>query len=113
MLPVVAAAVAGVAVAGNAMFDRGGADEVGVATGPALTTQVGAATTNGVPQLLDQISLAAADVSHPDVKPGQYIYIDSKTADTFVKTVETRAAWPATSCTVGRCGCPRAAPRAG
>ncbi|KMS75884.1 hypothetical protein ACZ91_64290 [Streptomyces regensis] len=91
VLPVVAAAVAGVAVAGSSMTGGDGAEDGGVSTGSALTTQVGAATTKGVPQLLDQISLAAADVSHPDVKPGQYIYIDSKTADTFVKTVDDKS----------------------
>jgi hypothetical protein len=39
--------------------------------------------------LLGQISLAAAatEGSHPAVEPGQYVYIESKTADTFVKTV--------------------------
>jgi hypothetical protein len=86
-----AMAVAGVVVAGLAMSGGDGAKGAGVATGPVLTTQIGAATTKGVPQLLDQISLAAADVSHPDVKPGQYIYIESRTADTFVKTVDDKS----------------------
>lgn len=90
-LPALAAALAGIVVAGFAMSGGGGAGDGGVATGPALTTQVGAASSEGVPQLLDQISLAAADVSHPDVKPGQYIYIESKTADTFVKTVDDKS----------------------
>ncbi|MFK4099318.1 CU044_5270 family protein [Streptomyces sp. NPDC019531] len=91
-LPALAAALAGVVVGGVAMSgNTGGGKDGGVATGPALTTQVGAATTKGVPQLLDQISLAAADVSEPDVKPGQYIYIESKTAETFVKTVNDKS----------------------
>ncbi|MEU6550502.1 CU044_5270 family protein [Streptomyces sp. NPDC046915] len=88
VLPAMAAAVAAAVVAGTAMSGGGGVRDGGVATGPALTTQVGAATTKGVPQLLDQISLAAADGSHPDVKPGQYIYIESKSADSFLKTVD-------------------------
>ncbi|MGW7254765.1 CU044_5270 family protein [Streptomyces sp. NPDC054834] len=88
VLPAMAAAVAAAVVAGTAMSGGGGVKDGGVATGPALTTQVGAATTKGVPQLLDQISLAAADGSHPDVKPGQYIYIESKAADSFLKTVD-------------------------
>lgn len=87
VLPALAAAVAGAVVAGSAMSGGGGVRDGGVATGPALTTQVGAATTKGVPQLLDQISLAAAEGGHPTVKPGQYIYIESKTADSFLKTV--------------------------
>ncbi|MFF4040995.1 CU044_5270 family protein [Streptomyces sp. NPDC001816] len=86
-LPALAAAVAAAVVAGVSMSGGGGVKDAGVATGPALTTQIGAATSKGVPQLLDQLSLAAADTSHPDVKPGQYIYIESKAADTFVKTV--------------------------
>ncbi len=91
VLPAMAAAVAGIVVAGSAVSGGGGA-EGGVATGPPLTTQIGTATTKGVPQLLDQISLAAAEVSHPeDVRPGQYIYIESKTADTFVKTVDDKS----------------------
>ncbi|MFE7775762.1 CU044_5270 family protein [Streptomyces sp. NPDC057445] len=88
VLPAMAAAVAGAVVAGSAMSGGGGVRDGGVPTGPGLTTQIGAATTKGVPQLLDQISLAAADGSHPAVKPGQYIYIESKTADTFLKTVD-------------------------
>ncbi|MFD0505933.1 CU044_5270 family protein [Streptomyces chiangmaiensis] len=86
-LPAVAAALTGAVIAVMAMPGGNGAGNGGVATGPALTTTIGAATTKGVPQLLDQISLAAAESSHPAVKPGQYIYIESKTADTFAKTV--------------------------
>ncbi|MGW2932124.1 CU044_5270 family protein [Streptomyces sp. NPDC001156] len=90
-LPAMAAALAATVVAGVAMSGGGGGRDGGVATGPALTTQIGAATTKGVPQLLDQISLAAADVSHPAVKPGQYIYIESKAADTFVRTDDDKS----------------------
>ncbi|OQR60909.1 hypothetical protein B6E66_27145 [Streptomyces maremycinicus] len=87
-LPVLAAALAGVVVTGVARTGGDGVrDGGGVATGPALTTTVGAATTKGLPQLLDQISLAAAEDDHPVVEPGQYIYIESKAADTFLKTV--------------------------
>ncbi|WP_133914350.1 CU044_5270 family protein [Streptomyces sp. NBC_00582] len=87
-LPVTAVALAAAVVAGVALSGGGGVRDGGVATGPALTTRVGAASTQGVPQLLDQISLAAADVSHPDIAQGQYVYIESKTADTFVRTVD-------------------------
>ncbi|MGF0174587.1 CU044_5270 family protein [Streptomyces sp. Marseille-Q5077] len=93
VLPAMAAAMAGVVVAGYAVSGGGGAtgddgaQDGALATGPALTTQLGAASTEGVPQLLDRISLAAADVSHPTVKPGQYVYVESRTADTFVRTV--------------------------
>ncbi|MFF5477137.1 CU044_5270 family protein [Streptomyces sp. NPDC012935] len=97
VLPAMAAAVAGIVVAGFAVSGGGGARGGGdgardgaLATGPALTTQVGAASAEGVPRLLDQISLAAADATHPTVKPGQYVYVESRTADTFVKTVGDR-----------------------
>lgn len=93
MLPALAAALAGTVVAAVVMNDGGGVRDGGVATGPALTTHIGAATTKGVPQLLGQISLAAAETggSHPAVKPGQYVYIESKTADSFVKTVDDKS----------------------
>ncbi|MFE9024010.1 CU044_5270 family protein [Streptomyces sp. NPDC007808] len=85
-LPALAAAVA-VAVVAGVVASGGEAGDGGVATGPALTTTVGVASAKGVPQLLDQIALAAAEVEQPAVKPGQYIYIESKTAESFVRTV--------------------------
>ncbi|MET8163987.1 CU044_5270 family protein [Streptomyces sp. NPDC005329] len=88
--PVLAAALAGVVVAGVATTGGDGVRDGGVATGPALTTTVGVATTKGLPQLLDQISLAAAEDDHPVVRPGQYVYIESKSADTFLKTVDDK-----------------------
>lgn len=90
-LPVMALAVAGAVVAGTVLNDSGGVRSGGVATGPALTTPVGATTTKGLPQLLDQVSLAAAEGTHPTVQPGQYVYIESKAADTFVKTVDDKS----------------------
>lgn len=89
-LPAMAVALATAVVAGVVMSGGGGVRDSGVATGPAMTTQVGTATTEGVPQLLDQISLAAAEAPHPTVEPGQYIYIESMTADTFLRTVDDR-----------------------
>ncbi|MER6628546.1 CU044_5270 family protein [Streptomyces sp. NPDC000987] len=88
-LPALAAALAGTVVAGIALQGGGGTRDGGVATGPALTTQVGAAAA-GAPRLLDQISLAAADASHPKVGPGQYVYIESRMADTFLKVVNDK-----------------------
>ncbi|MEU9189622.1 CU044_5270 family protein [Streptomyces sp. NPDC048484] len=89
-LPAMAAAVAAAVVAGVVTSGGGGAEDGGLATGPALTTDLGTVTTSGVPKLLDQISLAAAEGEHPTVKPGQYIYVESKTADTFLKTVDDK-----------------------
>jgi hypothetical protein len=86
-LPVVALAVTGAVVAGLVLHDSGSVRPSGGGTGP-LTTVVGAATTKGLPQLLDQVSLAAAEGTHPTVKPGQYIYIESKSAETFIKRVD-------------------------
>jgi hypothetical protein len=89
-LPAMTAALAGVVAAAIATNSGSGGRDSGVATGPALTTEIGAASTKGVPQLLDRISLAAAEGSRPVVKPGQYIYIESKIADTFLKTVDDK-----------------------
>ncbi|MER5225330.1 CU044_5270 family protein [Streptomyces flaveus] len=90
-LPAMAAALSAVVVVGMVTTGGGeGVRESGVATGPALTTDLGTATTKGVPQLLDQISLAAAESDHPTVKPDQYIYIESVVADTFLKTVDDK-----------------------
>lgn len=90
-LPAMAVALSAVVVAGMVTSGGGeGVRESGVATGPALTTDLGTATTKGVPQLIDQISLAAAESDHPTVKPGQYIYIESVAADTFLKTVDDK-----------------------
>lgn len=90
VLPVMALAAVGAFVAGAALHG-GGARSGGVATGPALTTLVGATTTKGLPQLLDQASTAAGRETHPTVKPGQYVYIESKTANTFVRTVDNKS----------------------
>ncbi|MFD9204626.1 CU044_5270 family protein, partial [Streptomyces anthocyanicus] len=44
-----------------------------------------------MPQLLDQISLAAAEGDHPTVRAGQFIYIESVVADTHVRTVDDKS----------------------
>ncbi|WP_046732428.1 CU044_5270 family protein [Streptomyces humi] len=87
VLPLTAAALATAVVAGVVLSGNGGN---GVQdAGPALTTTIGAASSKGVPQLLDQISLAAAatSTSRPAVEPGQYIYIKSKMADSYISHV--------------------------
>ncbi|MFJ8596562.1 CU044_5270 family protein [Streptomyces sp. NPDC093598] len=89
-LPAMTVALAGMVTAAIVTNNGSGGRGSGVATGPALTTEIGAASTKGVPQLLDRISLAAAQGSRPAVKPGQYIYIESKIADTFLKTVDDK-----------------------
>jgi hypothetical protein len=90
-LPAAALAVAGAVVVGSVLNSGAGAKSGDAAGGPALTTHLGTPTTKGVPQLLDQISLVAAEGSHPTVKPGQYVYIESKAAETFVKTVNDKS----------------------
>ncbi|MDX2561735.1 CU044_5270 family protein [Streptomyces sp. TX20-6-3] len=57
------------------------------ATGPALTTTIGVADAKGAPRLLDRISLAAAGAEAPSGRAGQYIYIETRSANTHVKTV--------------------------
>ncbi|MFJ8489017.1 CU044_5270 family protein [Streptomyces sp. NPDC094038] len=92
LLPAGAFALAG-AVVGGLALTGGGADDgkTSLATGPALTTRVGVADPKGAPELLDRISLAAADTSVPTPRKGQYVYITSKVADTYVKTVDDRS----------------------
>ncbi|MFF4444761.1 CU044_5270 family protein [Streptomyces sp. NPDC001502] len=88
-VPAAAFALAGVLAVGFLSYvDRGAADGPGstVATGPALTTRIGTADPKGAPQLLDRISLASASASGPAVRADQFIYIGSKTANTYVKT---------------------------
>ncbi|WP_395365758.1 CU044_5270 family protein [Streptomyces sp. YH02] len=60
----------------------------GRATGPALTTSIGAVDTKGAPRLLDRISLAAAGAEAPHGRAGQYVYIETRTANTHVRTVD-------------------------
>ncbi|MDX3522248.1 CU044_5270 family protein [Streptomyces scabiei] len=72
LLPAAAFALAGAVAGGLAL------------TGPALTTRIGVADVKGAPQLLERISLAAADTSEPTPRKGQYIYIASKVADTYI-----------------------------
>ncbi|MFF4172304.1 CU044_5270 family protein [Streptomyces sp. NPDC001744] len=56
-------------------------------TGPALTTTIGTVDAHGAPRLLDRISLAAAGADVPRGRAGQYLYIESRAANTHVKTV--------------------------
>jgi hypothetical protein len=89
LMPAAALALAGAVVTGVAV--TGGDGDGGtsrVAVGPALTTTIGKADPAGAPRLLDRISLAAADVSDPAPHAGQYVYIASKTADTYPRTVD-------------------------
>ncbi|MGA5038939.1 CU044_5270 family protein [Streptomyces capoamus] len=90
-LPALAAAVAAAVIAGTAMTGGNGHGPSRLATGQALTTQIGAASPEGVSRLLDQVSLVAAKDDHrPVLKAGQYVYIETKAADTFVKTVDDK-----------------------
>ncbi|MET8132035.1 CU044_5270 family protein [Streptomyces sp. NPDC005251] len=84
-IPAMALAAAGAVFAGTMLIDSG-VHSGGLATGPAAIIPVGATTTKGLPQLIDQVSLAAAEETHPTVKPGQYVYVESQGSGTFVKT---------------------------
>ncbi|MGN9792410.1 CU044_5270 family protein [Streptomyces sp. OZ13] len=86
VLPVAACSLALVA-AGVLTFTAGGEAGDGSAAGPALTATVGAGTSAGVPQLLDRISLASAESPQVEVRAGQYVYVESKVATTYEKTV--------------------------
>ncbi|MET9787554.1 CU044_5270 family protein [Streptomyces canus] len=89
LLPAMACALAGAVVGGLAL--TGGDDaNASLATGPALTTRIGAADAQGADRLLDHISLAAADTSEPAVRDDQFLYIASKVASTYPKTVDDK-----------------------
>src|SRR5262249_26767225 len=90
LLPAAAFVLAGAVVAGVTLSGDGGGGRTALATGPALTTQVGAADAKGAPRLLDRISLAAADVSGPTPHAGQFVYIASKVASTYPRTIDNK-----------------------
>ncbi|MFE5157679.1 CU044_5270 family protein [Streptomyces sp. NPDC056697] len=93
LLPAVACAVAAGVVGGFALAGGAGGKGEGktpLATGPALTTQVGTADAKAAPELLNRISLASADTSGPTVGDGQFIYIASKVANTYPRTVDDK-----------------------
>ncbi|MFJ9011223.1 CU044_5270 family protein [Streptomyces canus] len=89
LLPALACALAGAVVGGLALAGGGDANS-SLATGPALTTRIGAADAQGADRLLDHISLAAADTSEPAVRDDQFLYIASKVASTYPKTVDDK-----------------------
>ncbi|GAA2273442.1 MULTISPECIES: CU044_5270 family protein [Kitasatospora] len=85
VLPVAACALAG-AVATGVLLSGSSGGGATLAAGPALTTRIGTADAHGVTQLLDQISLAAQEAPVPQPSAGQFIYIEAKTANTYVRT---------------------------
>ncbi|MFG2971678.1 CU044_5270 family protein [Streptomyces sp. NPDC048331] len=92
LVPVAGFALAGaLAIGFFSSVDRGAADGPGstLATGPALTTRIGTADPKGTPQLLDRISLASSSTGAGplSVRADQFVYIGSKSANTYVKTV--------------------------
>ncbi|MFD9049321.1 CU044_5270 family protein [Streptomyces zaomyceticus] len=83
-----ATALAGALAVGVLVLTPGAGDSpVDRATGPALTTTIGVVDAKGAPRLLDRISLAAAGTEAPNGRAGQYIYIETRSANTHVKTV--------------------------
>lgn len=72
--------------AGAVLLPHADADR-SVAAGPALTTTVDDADPKGAVQLLDRISLAAEEAPGQAARPGQYAYIESKTAGLKVENV--------------------------
>lgn len=75
---------------GGLALTGGGDANSSLATGPALTTRIGAADAQGADRLLDHISLAAADTSETAVRDDQFLYIASKVASTYPKTVDDK-----------------------
>ncbi|EFL23106.1 conserved hypothetical protein [Streptomyces himastatinicus ATCC 53653] len=92
LLPAAACALAGAIVGGVALSGDDGDGTTPLATGPALTTRLGTVDAKGGPQLLDRVSLAAGtgDTDGPVVRDGQFLYIASKVASTYPKTVDDK-----------------------
>ncbi|MFD3334742.1 CU044_5270 family protein [Streptomyces sp. NPDC058700] len=83
-----ATALAGALAVGVLLLTPGGAQGPGdLAAGPALTTSIGTVDAHGAPRLLDRISLAAAGADAPKGRAGQYLYIETRAANTHVRTV--------------------------
>lgn len=89
-VPLAAFALAGVVATGVVLTGQGDGDGSTLATGPLLTTDIGAASAAGTGALLDRISLAAAENPTPGPRAGQFVYVESVAADTYVKTVEDK-----------------------
>ncbi|MFJ9570873.1 CU044_5270 family protein [Streptomyces bacillaris] len=90
VVPLAAFALAGVIAGGVALSGQGG-DGSAIATGPLLTTDVGTASTAGTGDLLERISLAAASKPVQGPRAGQFTYVDSVTADTYVRTEDGKS----------------------
>ncbi|MCK1794476.1 CU044_5270 family protein [Streptomyces sp. XM4193] len=91
-VPLAACALTGLIATGAVLVGQDGDDEElpTAATGPVLTTEVGAASTSGTDELLDRISTAAKQSAGPDPRPDQWIYVESTVANTYVRTVENK-----------------------
>ncbi|MFE5514269.1 CU044_5270 family protein [Streptomyces sp. NPDC056529] len=83
-----ATALAGALAVGVLVLTPGGTPDDDRAAGPALTTTIGTVDTHGAPRLLDRISLAAAGTDVPRPRAGQYVYIETRSASTHVRTVD-------------------------
>ncbi|MCX4993522.1 CU044_5270 family protein [Streptomyces sp. NBC_00568] len=90
-VPVTAFALAAVVTAGVAFSGKSAEEPPAVATGPLMTTKIGAGSVAGVPALLNQIATAASKDGHPAVKADQFVYVESKTASTSIKTVDNKS----------------------
>lgn len=82
-----ATALAGALAVGVLVLTPGGTQSPDDrATGPVLTTRIGTVDAHGAPRLLDRISLAAAEAEAPQGRAGQYVYIETRSAGTHIRT---------------------------
>ncbi|MFF0391411.1 CU044_5270 family protein [Kitasatospora sp. NPDC004615] len=86
LLPAAGFALAGAVAAGAVLIPQDHAARP--AAGPALTGDIGNGDQKGAVQLLNRISLAAAEAPSPAVRPGQYVYLESQVAGINVKDVD-------------------------
>ncbi|WP_329385053.1 CU044_5270 family protein [Streptomyces sp. NBC_01716] len=87
VLPLAACALAGVIATSGVLAGQDGTDGgTGLIAGPVLTTEIGSASATGTVALLDRISLAAAESPAQEPRADQFLYVESTTAGTHVRT---------------------------
>ncbi|GAA3005081.1 hypothetical protein HEB29_004520 [Streptomyces fulvorobeus] len=89
-LPVAACSLALIGTGLLTLTGNSSSTSGGEVAGPPLTATVGTGTSSGVPRLLDQISHAAAGGPRVTLRPGQYLYVESKVGSTYEKTVDDK-----------------------
>lgn len=91
VLPLAACALSGVITTGTVVAGQGGTDDgYGCRSRWSAPARPRPVSAIGTGALLDRISLAAAGSPTPEPRAGQFLYVESTTADTYVRTVDDK-----------------------